>query len=188
MILVTSNENKWREAQRILDRPLDRVALELPEIQAAAIRDVAIAKARAAWAALGPPHGGAQGRVVVVEDAGLELAAFGGFPGPFVKYWEALGGLDAICRSLDGTSTRAATAVCVLALCDGDEVLVAEGRVDGEIAKAPRGANGFGWDPIFVPAGETRTYAELGRDEKDARSHRRRAWEALRARTGGRIG
>lgn len=171
--LVTGNENKWREAERILGSALDRVALDLPEIQAAHVRDVAVEKAKIACETLG--------RAVVVEDAGLELAALGGFPGPFVKFWEQLGGLRSICRALDGSPDRAASAVCVLALRGPDGLVVVEGRIDGTIAPEPRGGNGFGWDAIFVPEGETRTFAEMTGAEKDAVSHRRRAWEKLRA-------
>lgn len=171
LALVTGNENKWREAARILGRPLERVALELPEVQAATSREVALEKARAAFRALDRP--------LVVEDAGLELAALGGFPGPFIKYWEALGGLESICRALDGQRDRAATAVCVLAVATAHRVEVVEGRVSGSIAAAPRGQRGFGWDAIFIPEGDTRTFAEMSAAEKDARSHRRRAWEAL---------
>jgi non-canonical purine NTP pyrophosphatase (RdgB/HAM1 family) len=169
--LVTSNEHKWMEAQRILGRPLDRVALELPELQAATVSEVARDKAGTAFARLR--------RSLIVEDAGLELAALGGFPGPFIKYWEKLGGLDSLCRALTGFDSRAATAVCALAVATPSGIAVVEGRVAGSIAQAPRGENGFGWDAIFVPQGETRTFAQMTAPEKDALSHRRRAWEAL---------
>jgi XTP/dITP diphosphohydrolase len=172
-ILVTGNENKWNEAQRIVGRPLAREALDLPEIQAATTREVALEKSKAAFAALGRP--------VIVEDAGLELGAFGTFPGPFIKFWEKLGGRESICRALDGSTNRTATAVCVLALCDASGSRTFEGRVNGTIAASPRGITGFGWDSIFIPNGETRTFAEMSAAEKDAISHRRRAWEAVRA-------
>ena len=176
--LVTGNENKWREAQRLLGRPLERVALDVPEIQAATSREVAREKAAAAYAELGRP--------LIVEDAGLEFAALGGFPGPFIKYWEQLGGLASMCRALDGFGPggRAATAVCVLAVATEAGVEVVEGRSDGTIALAPRGANGFGWDAIFIPEGHERTFGEMSAAEKDALSHRRRAWEALAERGG----
>ena len=105
--LVTGNVNKWQEAERLLGHALDRVELELPEIQAATTREVALEKAAAAYAALRRP--------VIIEDAGLEFSALGGFPGPFIKFWEKLGGLSSICRALDGGGDRRATAVCVLA-------------------------------------------------------------------------
>ena len=172
-VLVTGNENKFLEAQRILGRDLERIALDLPEIQAPTTREVALEKAKAAFAILKRP--------VIVEDAGLELDSFGSFPGPFIKFWEKLGGLDSICRALDSAPSRKAVAVCVLGVVDAKSAQVIEGRVGGTIAKTPRGANGFGWDAIFVPENQQRTFAEMTAAEKDALSHRRRAWEALRA-------
>ena len=169
--LVTGNENKWLEAKRILGRDLERIVLDLPEIQAATTREVALEKARAAFALVKRP--------VIVEDAGVELRAFGGFPGPFIKYWHTLGGNEAICRALDGTASRAATAVCVLGIADAGGVRIVEGRLDGSISKSPRGTGGFGWDPIFIPENESRTFAEMSAAEKDLISHRRRAWAAL---------
>jgi len=176
-VFVTSNENKWREAQAILGRPLERVALELPELQAPRTREVALEKAKAAYALLKRP--------VIVEDAGLELHALGGFPGPFIKYWEKLGGLASICRAADGLPSRAVEAVCALVAIDGAAVHAVEGRCLGTVSDAPRGTTGFGWDAVFIPEGETRTWAELTQAEKDAKSHRRRAWEQLSARLGG---
>ncbi len=174
-VLVTSNENKWIEAQRLLGRELERVSLDLPELQAESTRAVALEKARAAFAMLGRP--------VVVEDTGIELDAFGGFPGPFIKFWEKLGGLASICRALD-TSTRRAAAVCALGICSAEGARVVEGRITGVISEAPRGTQGFGWDAIFVPEGESRTFAEMSAAEKDAISHRRRAFQALAALPG----
>jgi non-canonical purine NTP pyrophosphatase (RdgB/HAM1 family) len=173
-VLVTSNESKWAEAQRIVGHPLERLVLELPELQADTTTEVAIHKARAAFAAVSRP--------VIVEDAGLELAALGGFPGPFIKFWEKLGGLGSICLAANGLKDRRAEAVCVLALCNADGVQVVEGRVAGTIASEPRGNNGFGWDAVFVPEGEQRTWGQMSPEEKDARSHRRRAWELLATR------
>ncbi len=170
-VLVTGNENKWREAVRILGRPLDRESIHLPELQAPTTREVALEKARAAYELLKRP--------VIIEDVGVELRAFGSFPGPFIKFWETLGGLESICRALDGTASREASAVCALAFADSSSTRMVEGRVNGTISATPRGNNGFGWDAIFIPEGETRTFAEMTSAEKDALSHRRRAWEAL---------
>ena len=171
-VFVTSNSNKWQEAQRILGYALERSELELPEVQAETVAAVALAKAQAAYAKLGRP--------VIVEDAGLELYALGGFPGPFIKYWEKLGGLSSICRAADGLGDRRIRAVCALGICSeqGSEVVV--GAIEGMLALHPRGHSGFGWDAIFVPHGEGRTFGEMTPAEKDARSHRRKAWELLR--------
>ncbi len=173
-VFVTSNLNKWQEAERILGRPLERVELELAELQAPSVREVALAKAKLAYAKLGRP--------VIVEDAGVELLALGGFPGPFIKYWEQQGGLASICRAADGLGDRRVRAVCALGICSESGSEVVEGSAAGSLAAEPRGSGGFGWDAIFIPEGETRTFAELDAAEKDARSHRRRAWELLRSR------
>jgi non-canonical purine NTP pyrophosphatase (RdgB/HAM1 family) len=171
-VFVTSNANKWHEAQRILGYAIERVELELDELQAESVGAVALAKAQAAFARLGRP--------VIVEDAGVELNGLGGFPGPFIKYWEKLGGLESLCRAADGLGDRSVRAVCALGICSerGSEVVL--GAVDGSLSLQPRGNAGFGWDAVFVPQGEGRTFAEMSAEEKDSRSHRRKAWELLR--------
>jgi XTP/dITP diphosphohydrolase len=173
-VFVTSNFNKWREAERILGFAIERVELDLDELQAESVGAVALAKAKAAYDRLSRP--------VIVEDAGVELVGLGGFPGPFIKYWEKLGGLDSICRAADGLGDRRVRAVCALGICSDRGSEVIEGAVEGTLASSARGTNGFGWDAIFIPTGEQRTFGEMTAAEKDARSHRRRAWEALRER------
>lgn len=173
-VFVTSNPNKWQEAQRILGYAIDRVELDLEEVQAESVAEVALAKARAAFATLKRP--------VIVEDAGVELFGLGGFPGPYIKYWEKLGGLQSICRAADGLGDRRVRAVCALGICSDTGNDVVEGAVDGMLSLQPRGQAGFGWDAIFVPRGEGRTFGEMTPEEKDARSHRRKAWELLRER------
>jgi len=135
---------------------------------------VALAKAEAAFRKLARP--------VIVEDAGVELVGLGGFPGPFIKYWEKLGGLASICRAADGLGERGVRAVCALGICSEQGAEVVTGVAHGTLAREPRGVNGFGWDAIFIPEGDTRTFGEMTPAEKDARSHRRKAWELLRER------
>jgi non-canonical purine NTP pyrophosphatase (RdgB/HAM1 family) len=173
-VFVTSNANKHQEAQRILGHALDRVELELEELQAESVGAVALAKARLAFARLGRP--------VIVEDAGFELLGLGGFPGPYIKFWEKLGGLESICRAADGLGDRRVRAVCALGICSDKGAEMVEGAIEGLLAVHPRGHNGFGWDAVFVPKGEARTFGEMTAAEKDARSHRRKAWELLRGK------
>ncbi len=174
---VTSNPGKAREASHFLGRPVHAVPLELPEIQSLDFADVARAKALAAAAAVGGP--------VLVEDSGLEVSAWGGFPGPMTK-WLTAGPLGpaGLARMLDPFPDRRAAAVSALALANpGDrpeDVLVAVGRRDGTISAEPRGSRGFGWDTVFVPSGGTRTWAEMTDEEKNRDSHRARAFAALR--------
>ncbi len=177
LVFVTSNAGKAREASAFLGRPVAARDVDLPEIQSLDFREVARSKAIVAARALGVP--------VLVEDSGLAVAGWGGFPGPLTK-WITAGvlGQEGLAKMLDGFSDRGAEAVSVLAVArPGDreaDVTVAEGRVAGAIALHPRGTNGFGWDVLFLPEGETRTFAEMDDEEKNARSHRARSFAALR--------
>lgn len=153
--------------------PVDRRELDLPEPQALDPAKVVEAKARAAFARLRAP--------LLVEDSGLAVEAWGGFPGALVKWMENSVGLEGIARMLDPFPDRRATAVCVVAFFDGEKLVVSRGEARGSIAAAPRGSGGFGWDRLFVPEGDTRTFAEMSSAEKDRISHRRRAWEGLGA-------
>jgi non-canonical purine NTP pyrophosphatase (RdgB/HAM1 family) len=168
--LVTSRAEKAREAER-MGFSIDRVDLDLPEPQALDPAEIVEVKARAAYAALR--------RAVVVEDSGLHLLAWNGFPGALVKWIEKSAGVAAIPRMLESWEDRSAKATCALAWFDGDRLVAVKGDVSGAIARAPRGTGGFGWDTIFEPEGEARTFAEMAGEEKDRLSHRRRAWEAL---------
>ncbi len=178
---VTSNPGKAREASHFLGRQVRAVPLDLPEIQSLDFAEVARAKALAAVAVVGGP--------VLVEDSGLEIPSWGGFPGPMTK-WITAGplGSGGLARMLEAFPDRAAVAVSALALAKpGDrpgDVLVAVGRRDGTIAAGPRGSGGFGWDVVFVPSGASRTWAEMTEEEKNRDSHRSRAFAALRSRLG----
>jgi XTP/dITP diphosphohydrolase len=163
------------EAQRLGFR-LERLNLDLSEPQALDAEDVAREKVRMAWERLRRP--------VLVEDSGLEILAWGGFPGALVKWLEKSAGLETIVRMLEPFPDRRARAVCVIACFDGEQVLTARGATEGAIASAPRGTGGFGWDPIFVPQGSEKTFAELPPAEKDAVSHRGRAWAAMAEKLG----
>jgi non-canonical purine NTP pyrophosphatase (RdgB/HAM1 family) len=135
---------------------------------------VLAAKAAAALAATGRP--------VVVEETGLELAALGGFPGPLVRWMlEAVGaeGIARVARALGDTRARA---VCVLAWTDGERTLRGRGETRGDLVLPPRGERGFGWDAVFVPEGEQRTYGELADADKDRLGHRGAAWRDLLGR------
>jgi non-canonical purine NTP pyrophosphatase (RdgB/HAM1 family) len=171
LVLVTGSASKAREAREIFGRSLEQVEIDLPEIQALTVEEVAREKAREAFRRLE--------RACVVEDSALGFSAWGGLPGPFIKWFEKAAGLEALCRSLDGFSDRSATAICVLAFRSETAQHTAVGRLEGTIAPKPRGDRGFGWDSIFIPRGSDRTFAEMSAAEKNAISHRRKAWEEL---------
>ncbi|HVR43328.1 MAG TPA: non-canonical purine NTP pyrophosphatase [Thermoanaerobaculia bacterium] len=172
LVLVSSNPNKAIEAERILGLPLLRVDLALPEIQAASIEDITRHKLEMARTR-------GHGRLIV-EDVSLGFDELGNFPGPYIHWLlRAAGGpaLGAIAYSL---RDRAALARCCVGLFDGERIDLLLGETRGEILVEPRGSTGFGWDAWFLPAGSDQTYAQMSPDEKDAVSHRGKAYRKLR--------
>ena len=116
---------------------------------------------------------------VLGEDSGIEVAALGGAPGIASARW-AVDGVAQLLAELDGVDDRRARYVCELvALGPAGEERRGTGMLEGAIATERRGDEGFGYDPIFIPAGEERTVAELGNEWKRANSHRARAAAAI---------
>ena len=116
---------------------------------------------------------------VLGEDSGIEVAALGGAPGIASARW-AIDGVAQLLTELDGVDDRRARYVCELvALGPDGEERRGTGVLEGAIAAERRGDEGFGYDPIFIPAGEERTVAELGNEWKRANSHRARAAAAI---------
>ena len=190
LVVATRNPGKIREILAICrDWPVEWVTdrdATWPRVEetGATYLDNARLKARAV--------AGATGEAVLAEDSGIEVDALGGAPGPRSARFAGEGAsdrqnLEALVRALDGVPPegRAARyrAVAVAAWPDGREV-VAEGVCDGSIRLSPAGSGGFGYDPIFQPAGSDRTMAELVAEEKNAISHRGRALRALREALG----
>lgn len=112
----------------------------------------------------------------LADDSGLEVFALDGRPGvrsarDFTP--------ETLLSAMKGQTNREARFVSHVALCIEGTLIQASGELTGTLTEAPRGKNGFGYDPIFVPTGETRTLAEMSQTEKNAISHRARAVEAL---------
>jgi XTP/dITP diphosphohydrolase len=180
--LCSRNAHKARELARLLPgwtiEPLDVEGW--PEETGATYVENARAKALFGRKMLGPA------RTYIGEDSGLEVAALGGRPGiESARY--APEGAPAIAKllaELDGVDERAARYVSELVCLMPDGEARGTGTLDGRIADEPRGDEGFGYDPVFVPDGEDRTVAELGNDWKELNSHRARAARALLAALG----
>jgi XTP/dITP diphosphohydrolase len=119
------------------------------------------------------------------EDSGIEVAALGGAPGVHSARW-AEDPIERLLAELEGVTDRRARYVCELVAIapGGGQELRGTGTLEGRIADAPRGSEGFGYDPVFVPDGEELTVAELGTGWKCANSHRARAAAALNAALG----
>lgn len=148
--------------------------VDLPEVQGLDLRDILREKAEAAWQEIRRP--------LVVEDAGLELPALNGFPGPLVKWMLEAVGAEGIAKTAHALGDPRAVARCGLLYRDAERTVLAEGMTTGTLVLPGRGEHGFGWDPVFLPDGETRTFAELTGKEKDAVSHRGKAWRLLMSR------
>lgn len=170
-VLVTGNPGKIAEARTALGMDIEAVEIDLPEIQSLDYREVLQAKAEEAWRRIGRP--------LVVEEAGLDLATLNAFPGPLVKWMLGAVGAEGIARAAAALGNVRAAARCFLLYKDGDREIVAEGRTEGTLVLPGRGSHGFGWDPVFLPEGSDRTFAELTGAEKDAVSHRGRAWREM---------
>ena len=186
VVLATRNPGKIDELERIL-APFDVTLLSLADVQAyepgpeteATFEGNALLKAREACAHTGLP--------CIADDSGLQVDALNAMPGVFSARWAGGHGDDA--ANLDlllgqiqdvPDERRTARFVCAAAAVfpDGRE-LVVEGVMDGALIRQPRGDNGFGYDPAFVPQGESLTTSEMASAAKDAISHRGRAFRAL---------
>jgi XTP/dITP diphosphohydrolase len=170
-VLVTGNLGKIAEARLALGSEVATEVLDLPEIQSLDYQEIARAKADEAWRRLGRP--------LIVEEAGLDLAALNGFPGSLVKWMLRAVGPEGIARTAAVLGDVHATARCVLIYKDGEQEIVAEGRTEGTLVLPGRGTYGFGWDPVFQPEGCASTFAELSGAEKTAVSHRGKAWRQM---------
>lgn len=188
LTLVTGNPGKLEETRRILASAfpehgflLDHVDVDLPEIQSLDLEEVLLAKGREARQHLRATHGDVP---LVVEETGLELAAWNGFPGPLVKWMLHAVGPEGIARTAHALGEPGAVARCCLLLLDGEREVIGLGHTTGRLVSPPRGDDGFGWDPVFQPDGHDLTYAELGTAIKDEIGHRGRAWRDLVAKLG----
>jgi XTP/dITP diphosphohydrolase len=188
VLLASRNPGKLAELRRIISGNAGGVELvgladlpDYPEVPETGLSfgENALRKAREGVRRTGLP--------TVADDSGLAVDALGGAPGVFSARWSGRHGDDrANLRLLLDQLTdlpdehRGAAFVCAAALVlpEGKEHLV-DGRQAGALIRAPRGTGGFGYDPIFVGEGQTRTNAELAPDEKDAISHRGQAFRAI---------
>ncbi len=178
LLLATGNAHKVEEVQAILGSDVEVEARDTGvEETGATFEENALIKARALAAAAG--------ELAVADDSGIEVDRLGGDPGIRSARWTTEDDwVPRVLRELEGAppTARGCRYVCAAAAVwpDGREEVVV-GTVEGRIADGPRGTGGFGYDPIVVPnEGDGRTFAEMSPEEKQAISHRTRAFEALR--------
>ncbi|MEE9456639.1 MAG: RdgB/HAM1 family non-canonical purine NTP pyrophosphatase [bacterium] len=186
VVLATRNAGKLAEVVAIVGSAADVAGLEalagieLPPEDGDTYEENALVKGLAVTRAAGVP--------ALADDSGLEVDALGGAPGVRSSRYagpacDPVANKDKLLRELDGVPTRARGArfVCVAALVipDGREWF-ARGEVEGRIADGSRGTGGFGYDPLFIPAGYECTFAEMTSGEKNEISHRTLAFQAIK--------
>jgi non-canonical purine NTP pyrophosphatase (RdgB/HAM1 family) len=167
LVFITSNKNKLKQVQDHLKHPIEHIDIDLTEIQSLDPIMIVEHKAKEAYKLVKKP--------VLVEDTSVIFNALGKLPGPFIKWFYDEIGLDGMCRLLDSYEDRSALAWILFAYYDGVELHIFDAKQSGMITDKPRGEHGFGWNPIFLPNGETKTYAEMSEGEKHSTSLRKRA-------------
>jgi XTP/dITP diphosphohydrolase len=185
LVIASHNEGKVREIAALLApleiEPVSARALGLPEPEETetTFAGNAILKARAAAEA--------SGLAALADDSGLAVAALDGAPGIHSARWAGPGrdfsmAMEKVWRAVEaeGAGDRRAKFVCALALArPGGAAQAFEGEVEGVLVWPPRGANGFGYDAMFLPEGGALTFGEMAPDDKHAISHRARAFAKL---------
>jgi len=175
IIFVTNNPNKVKEIEAVLTKyniKLETSNIKKREIQSEQLEEIAEESALSAYQVLKRP--------LFVEDSGLFIKALNGFPGPYSSYIHKKIGVAGILKLMAGEKNRAAEFVSQIAYINEVGVIkLCRGVCEGEIAEEARGSLGFGFDPIFIPKGHTKTFAEMSLEEKNLFSHRARAAHLL---------
>ena len=192
MLVATRNEGKRSELASLL-APLGARVVSLDDVgialssdeddveQYTTFEENALAKARYFFDRSRIP--------TLADDSGLAVDALGGKPGVRSRRWSGRSDLvgreldaannDALLSALRGARDRSARFVCAIAFVDAEEIVVRRGEVEGRVLEAPRGAGGFGYDPLFFSVELGRTFGEATEEEKSRVSHRARAVSAL---------
>ena len=183
LVFATNNQHKIDEAQDIVKGKLKLISLKEAGVDIdvdeteTTFRGNAWLKAQAVWELTGLP--------CVADDSGLCVEALGGEPGVYSSRYAGEAGNhtknnEKLLKEMDGKSDRRAfftTVLCLVGL--DDSPIYIEGKVNGVILREIQGQDGFGYDPLFCPDGEIRSFAEMSAAEKNAMSHRGRAFQSL---------
>jgi non-canonical purine NTP pyrophosphatase (RdgB/HAM1 family) len=172
IIFITGNAMKAKQLSDHLDTQISHQKIDLNEIQSLDLEEVVEHKAREAYKYVKS--------TVLVEDTSLTFTALGRLPGPLIKWFLTELKNDGLCKLLKGYEDRTVTARVVFGLYDGGETVeMFDGEAKGVVSLEPRGSEGFGWDPIFIPEGWDKTWGEMSPDEQSKTSMRRIALKKL---------
>ncbi|MDZ4757907.1 MAG: non-canonical purine NTP diphosphatase [Bacteroidota bacterium] len=189
LIFATHNLHKLQEVQSMLPDKINLVSLdeygimqEIPET-GDTLEENALIKCKFVY--------NKTGQACFADDTGLEVEALNGRPGVYSARYASLqknddANIQKLLVELEGKENRKARFRTVIQLAWDDEYYIFEGIVNGHITNEPIGFSGFGYDPVFIPEGQERTFAEMELSEKNTMSHRARAFEKLVEWLGGR--
>lgn len=161
---ITGNENKVKTLQKFLGHPVDHKKVNLDELQSLDLREIVEHKVKRAYEIVGSP--------VLVEDISFEISALGHLPGPFIKWFIDEVGFEKLCRLADPDGGRRAVAKVCYGYYDGRRHEFFEGELTGSMPEHPRGSDGFGWNCVFIPKGQSKTDAEMNDKEMERYSLR----------------
>ena len=169
----TSSDHKYAEAKEVVEEygiQLERLSIDRVEIQADDPELIAEYSLQVLDVDI----------PLLIEDAGLYIDKYYGFPGPYSSYALRTINNEGILKLMENDQDRGAKYISAVAYRDGDTSVTFRGEVEGRISHEERGTNGFGYDPIFIPVeGDGRTFAEMSAEEKSKISHRARAFRKL---------
>lgn len=169
LYMITGNQGKYEEAKALLP-DLERIELDLPEIQSLDSREIIREKLLAARSMHTEP--------LIVEDTAFHMDCLNGFPGPLIKWFLKSVGAEGIYCIAHQHGNYGVEVVCTIGYSNGDDIKYFEGRLRGSIVPPAQG-RGFGWDPVFSPDG-SRSFAEMSIEQKNAVSHRGKALRTLK--------
>lgn len=173
IIFVSSNPFKSQEIEKLgtfFNLNIKSADVKINELQVMDLETLVKDKTLQAFKHFGYP--------VLVDHACLEIECLNNMPGVLTQiFWDSLEGK--ICRITDCFGNRNAVAKSTLGYCNGKKLFTVTSQKNGTISDTPRGTRNFQWDTIFIPDGETRTYAEMSIDEKNNISQRKTAFEKL---------
>lgn len=169
---ITGNKNKLAYLEELCDFDFHHRDIDLSEIQSLDLKEVVEHKAKLAYSIIKGP--------VLVEDVSLECTALKKLPGPFIKWFCNSIGNQGICDLVKDKKDKSAKAEVLYGLYNGKTLHTFSGVRYGTISKSPKGKNGFGWDPIFIPKGHTKTFGEMEPKEKTAAATRVLALKKLK--------
>lgn len=171
IVVVTSNQSKIDEINAILGTSHQVSTVDVAEIQTFDLDELITAKAKAAFEKIKKP--------VLVADVSFEIKSLNGLPGPFVKFFLTTLGTVGTVKLIKGKSTKTKV-TDVVAIYDGHKLKIFKGTIYGTLVAKNRGANGFGFDKVFIPQGYKQTLAQMPSSLKNKISHRALALKKLK--------